>query len=452
MPVSCDTMVALPDSTRAGQTLFAKNSDRPKEECQPLVQRERAQHSKGATVQCQFLELPQVGLTHGHVGSQPYWCWGYEHGFNEHQVVIGNEALPSKLPMSREPKLVGMEIVRLGLERGGTAAEAVDVMTSLITHYGQGPFENEAGVRTYDNSYIVADPREAYAIETVGHEWVVKRVESTLGISNVHSIGTDWERRSPLVEQLAVERGWWEADGQRFDFAQAYQNLGRSLEGRSPQRRARSCAVLAAEKGKVDVWTMVALLRDHYYEDDKEDSPFVDVITGPRSICMHYGYGVTTNTTASLIADLCSDGSRLPVYWTCFYSPCLGVFLPMFSEGTVPHVLAVGGEDPSDDAQWWLFRELDKLARMETGFDGAMVSDVRATWSGFQDELLDSAYAVSTEARGMLNAGRHDMAADVLTRYMGTNVKRALHIARDLVSRHRSELLPSAPASARGSK
>lgn len=437
MFVSCDTMVALSGSTKNGQTLFAKNSDRPKEECQTLVQRKRAKHSRNTTVKCQFVELPQVEVTHGHVGSRPHWCWGYEHGFNDYQVAIGNEALPSKLPPSPYPKLVGMEIVRLGLERGSTAEEAVEVMTSLITKYGQGPFENKAGVRTYDNSYIVADPEEAYVIETVGHEWVIKRVDSALGISNVHSIGTDWDKRSPQVEQLAFKRGWWETTNKRFDFAEAYQDLGRSLEGRSPQRRSRSCAVLSSMKGDIDIRTMLALLRDHHYEDVNDAGRFEERITGPRSICMHYGYGVTTNTTASLVADLCSDGSRLPIYWTSLYAPCLGIFMPVFSHGTVPSILSVGNENPSDDSPWWIFRNLDKVARQEVGFDPAIVSDVRSEWSSFQEELLDSAYLISSEAKGLIDSGQHNIAANILTKYMCSNMARALRIAKSLVSRCR---------------
>ena len=88
---------------------------------------------------------------------------GYEHGFNEHQVAIGNEGLGSKLETAKQPKLIGMELIRLGLERSRTAAEAVEVMTGLVERYGQGKFDNDGGVRTYDNGYIVADPHEAYS-------------------------------------------------------------------------------------------------------------------------------------------------------------------------------------------------------------------------------------------------------------------------------------------------
>jgi len=127
---------------------FAKNSDRPSEECQPLVLRERRSHPRGSVTRCQFVKLPEVPTTYRHIGSRPYWCWGYEHGFNEHQVVIGNEGLASKNPEFTGAKLVGMELVRLGLERGASAAEAVDVMTALISRYGQGKFKNTEGVRT----------------------------------------------------------------------------------------------------------------------------------------------------------------------------------------------------------------------------------------------------------------------------------------------------------------
>jgi secernin len=133
-PLSCDTMVAVGEATEHGQTVFAKNSDRPADECQPLELHVRKTHALGTQTQCQFVTLPEVEVTYRHVGSRPFWCWGYEHGFNEHQVVIGNEAVHSHLPVSATPKLIGMEILRLGLERGKTAAEAVDVMTNLISN------------------------------------------------------------------------------------------------------------------------------------------------------------------------------------------------------------------------------------------------------------------------------------------------------------------------------
>ena len=77
---SCDAMVALGVATANGQTSCAKNRDGPAEECQPLDQRDRQAHPSGAMTRCQFVELPEVRETWRHVGSRPYWCWGYEQG------------------------------------------------------------------------------------------------------------------------------------------------------------------------------------------------------------------------------------------------------------------------------------------------------------------------------------------------------------------------------------
>jgi dipeptidase len=429
-------MVALPGTTAGGQTLFAKNSDRSADECQPLVLRERETHAPGALAGCQFVPVPQVAETLRHVGSRPYWCWGYEHGFNECQVVIGNEALPSPLEFT-EPKLIGMELLRLGLERGRSAAAAVQVITGLVTRFGQGRFANDAGVGTYDNGFLVADPREAYVIETAGHEWAVRRVTGTASISNVYSIDTDWNRVSPAAESLATREGWWQPGG-RLDFAAAYTRPEARANGLSSgaRRRARSGAVLAQRAGKIDAATMMALLRDHS-DGTQPEEPFRTGLEHRGGVCMHDNPdGTGGNTAASLVAELCADGSRLPIYWCSFYSPCLGVFLPLFLEGDLPPVLALGGAAPDAKSPWWLFHRLSHLARRvpETG-----VPAVRARWASLQAELTDSAGRVAREGRRLLDRGEAAAARQMLTECMARNVDSALQTAREMIGELESE-------------
>ena len=93
---SCDCWVALPDATCDGSVIFAKNSDRPPGESQPLVCFPRRQNPEGAMVRCTYIEIPQVSETYEHIGSKIWWTFGYEHGMNEHGVAIGNEAVWSK--------------------------------------------------------------------------------------------------------------------------------------------------------------------------------------------------------------------------------------------------------------------------------------------------------------------------------------------------------------------
>jgi secernin len=429
-PKSCDTMVALPAATANGQTLFAKNSDRPWNECQPLESHGRGTHQAGQRTQCQFVSLPEVESTWRHVGSRPWWCRGYEHGFNEHQVVIGNEGLGSRFDSASEPRLIGMEILRIGLERGRTARDAVNWMTRVIGEHGQGRFDNDAGVRTYDNGYIVADPKESFVIETAGHEWAVRRVEGTLGISNVYSIETDYESLSETARSTAVERGWWTSAKGAFNFADAYSASDRS-QGSGAMRRRRSCAVLDARSGGIDSVTMMSLLRDHS-DAAQPDEPFRTDMTG-RGICIHFDEGPKGgNTAASLVADLCADGSRLPVYWCSFYSPCQALFFPVFLEGTLPEVLARGTEQATQDSPWWRFLHLAHLARQDAP---GRVEAVRNRWLELELELVASAYPLAADAKAMIDAGDGAAAHKRLTEYMSHTVDRMLAAVEELIAR-----------------
>src|SRR5699024_3226277 len=140
--------------------------------------------------------------TYEHLGSSPYWCWGYEQGINTYGVAIGNEAIFTKDIVEKtesikngeevEFGIIGMELVRLGLERAKTAREAVDVITDLIAEYGQFSSGNPAVLPedgAYNNSFIIADKNVAYVLETVGKHFMAKKIkEGTAAISNQPSI------------------------------------------------------------------------------------------------------------------------------------------------------------------------------------------------------------------------------------------------------------------------
>jgi dipeptidase len=150
---------------------------------------------------------------------------------------------------------------------------------------------------------------------------------------------------------------------------------------------------------------------------------------------MHYGDAVTSNTAATLIAHLCDDGSRLPVYWCSLYSPCLGIFLPTFSRGEIPGVLSVGGKQPSDGSPWWLFRTLEKTTRRGTGFDPAAVDAIRAEWAPVQNDLIGSAYGIAIEANDLIRNGTPARANEVVTEYMASNTDLMLRTVKGMLSR-----------------
>ena len=427
-PYSCDTMVALPSATANGQVIFGKNSDRPQEEAQPLVQRPCKVHVGDGEAGAQFVEVPQARETYRHVGSRPFWCSGYEHGFNEHQVVIGNEALPTKLPVSGELKLIGMELVRLGLERAATAAEAVDVITGLVSEFGQGKFENSAGVRTYDNSYIVADPKEAYIVEAVGHDWAVRNVENAATISNVCTLGGSADRVSDGAKRRANDAGLFETgSNETFSFSGAFADTGGSASGIT--RQCRTETLLNQRAGHIDAQTVMSVLSDHSTGADPAE-PFVEDVAGQFSVCLHRTEGDTPGTSAaSLVADLCATTERLPVFWCGMYSPCMALFLPVFVEGDLPPALAIGDHSMGDDSPWWSFY---RIAHSGLAGGAERRSEIRSTWAPLQRELMETAYEMARRGRDLIDGGKPGQANALLSGYMSESFGRAMEIATSL--------------------
>tara|TARA_B100000029_G_C17608388_1_gene968266 strand:- start:688 stop:2013 length:1326 start_codon:yes stop_codon:yes gene_type:complete len=427
--ISCDTVVALPNSTSNNITIFGKNSDRPKSECQPLVQIPRIKNNSKYT-QCQFIKIPSTEISYAHVGSKPFWCWGYEHGFNEYQVVIGNEGLGTHIPSSSSPKLVGMEIVRLALERSKSAKDAVKIITDLISTFGQGVFENDQNVRTYDNGYLIADPTEAYIIETAGHEWAVKKVEDAEGISNIHSIETNWDKISDTAINTAKSLKLNIASP-KLNFAKTFCDYDSRYDGRGEFRRLRSCTYLQNLKGNINLKEIIFILKDHA-DGEKENisQNFLDT----RTICTHYPDPDSDgNTAASLVSELHTDNTQLDIHWTSMYSPCLGIFLPMFIEGEIPKVLSIGNQNYNHKSPWWAFRSLEESCRTDGLLDNNKASQIRKIWEPIQNEFYKSAKLIAKDANKLKQENKLKQMKEELTQYMRNNTNTVLNTLNELV-------------------
>jgi len=381
---SCDTLVVMAASTRDGHTLFAKNSDRPPTECQPLFQAPRVRHPPGATVRCQYLVIPQVDETLALLGSRPWWLWGFEHGVNECRVAIGNEALHTRDELG-ETGLLGMDLVRLGLERGRTAAEATRVITGLIERHGQGGNANYGVARRYHNSFIVADPDEAWVLETSGHHWVARRVRDRAAISNLATVEDDWDESSEGFEAYARQRGWWTAPpGQPLNFRRAVENP--DLRFRAEARLEASCRFLASA-GRPAVPDMMRHLRDHHDGGTVHRPGRQDGDPLGWSVCMHPEPG-TSATAASLVADLPRD-SALPIaLWCSLTTPCTSVFLPVSLDSPLPAPLTRGEGTPDPASAWWAMKALSDAVQRDPG---RLTPIVQAEWTAWEGALLEEA-------------------------------------------------------------
>lgn len=101
-------------------------------------------------------------------------------GCNEHGVCIGNEALFSTTPPCAVPALTGMDLVRIGVERAATAAEAVDIICRHVAEYGVGGPHTGPGCVpfVYHNAFVIADRAELWHVETAGRCWRAAKISS----------------------------------------------------------------------------------------------------------------------------------------------------------------------------------------------------------------------------------------------------------------------------------
>jgi secernin len=355
----CDTLVALGDATAGGGVLFAKNSDRERNEAQALEMTPRRQGRAGDKLQLTYIAIPDVAQTHACLLSRPFWMWGAEMGGNEHGVVIGNEAVHATLPAQRKRALIGMDLVRLGLERGATAAEAVEVMTTLLERHSQGGDCGHLHRHYYNNSFIVADPREAYVLETVGRWWVVKRVEGARALSNALSIGADFDACSQGLADHAREQGWADGEG-RFDFAGRLLDEARDAVTCGRARCARGQALLDAKQGQLGAADMMSILRDHGAAADG-DPAWTPAQTVGRTICMHAGEGLRrSQSVGSMVSDWVNGHA---VHWvTASSAPCLSLFKPVLFETGLPDQGAAPTDRTDPASRWWRHERLHRAA------------------------------------------------------------------------------------------
>ncbi|MBN1231106.1 MAG: C69 family dipeptidase [Anaerolineales bacterium] len=327
----CDTIVVPANYTKGGVTLFAKNSDREPNEAQELATFPAQDYPQGASVRCTYIEIPQVSHTYAVLLSKPFWMFGAEMGANEHGLTIGNEAVFTREPYDKEAGLIGMDLLRLALERARTAREGVDVITSLLDQYGQGGNCGFAHDFRYHNSFILADPKEAWVLETAGKYWAAKQVHEVYAISNGLTLSTDIDLHSPGLIFNAMEKGWCKSEDE-FNFAGCYSDFLYTGLSACKSRSGRNKQLLS-QKGEVTVFDVITALRDH----DGESQPSQGLLK--QSLCMHAGFGPVRNsqTVGSLVAVL--DPERPTFFATATAAPCTSIFKPVWVDIKLKDIL-----------------------------------------------------------------------------------------------------------------
>lgn len=358
----CDTQVIR----TASETWFAKNSDREPSEAQIVCYVPPVSGDTASEVATTYLSLPQVPDRHGVILSKPAWIWGAEMGVNDRGLAIGNEAVFTRMVARSGAALLGMDLLRLALERAATAPAALECITALLEAHGQG---GAAGFRDksfrYDNSFIIADSREAWILETAGRHWVAKKVGRTAAISNALTIGSDFDLCSDGLAEFAAGAGYHRGHG-HLHFADTFDTRFMKTMGRAVARRQCSLDTLAAID-EPSVAAMAAGLRRHH-RDGGHFSSF-----GNRDLCMHAG-GLTrpSQTCGSMIVRL-AEGDAPEVWVTGTSAPCLSLFQPVDFSATSAVLFPERGAPRQ--SPWYRFEAVHRRALVDCDFCAALHRD-----------------------------------------------------------------------------
>jgi hypothetical protein len=157
----------------------------------------------------------------------------------------------------------------------------------------------------YHNSFIIADPLEAYVLETADEWWIAEKVKDVRSISNNISIRGQGDMRRKGIIQHAIEKGYCK-DDKNFDFAVTFSGSPISSILSPYSREGKATLLLRENKGKISPRLMMSFLRDHQ-----------------AGICMHGGFESTGSQVSHLIK------AKTSIHWfTGTTLPCISIFKP----------------------------------------------------------------------------------------------------------------------------
>lgn len=347
----CDTFFSPSRFNKNGHAIFAKNSDREPNEAQQIVCYPR-QLRPDKKINTTFISVDCPEMVHEVILSKPFQMWGAEMGINEYGVVIGNEAVFTKIKISKKNAgLTGMDMLRLALEQASTATQAVTIILNLLEKYGQdacGGYEDKN--MFYHNSFIIADPNEAFILETAGKFWVKKVIKQFSAISNILSIEDDYDEIQPEAIAFAIKKGWAKPN-ETFSFKEAFLAPIMSFLAQGKHRRYQ-CISQGSQEESNNNFTLndaFSILRSHRNNDHFEPQKGT-----MGNVCLHAtGLFTPSQTTGSMVVEL--RKAQPPTVWlTGTAAPCLSFFKPFYLGTSILNEnFFTKPKAQLDNSYWW---------------------------------------------------------------------------------------------------
>jgi dipeptidase len=311
-------------------------------------------------LQIRDLIIPQVKETFEVYLSKPFHMWGAEMGANEHGLVIGNEAVFTKVPIQKKNDgLTGMDLLRLALERCKTKEQALELMTKHLELYGQdacGGYTNQNFY--YHNSFLLGDRDGGILLETVDRHWVAKKIKGFYSISNGLTIDGDYDYSSEGLKDFAHSQGLIKP-GKDFSFREIFSDWFFTKMSKCKYRREATLKMgnMYSQTEGIGVKESIDILRSHNTARFNPDS------SDMGSVCLHATGPLTPNqTTGSMVFEIHESGN--PTIWlTGTSAPCLSLFKPFyFGNDFLDETNHSQPTQEFDSSLWWQSEKFHRLA------------------------------------------------------------------------------------------
>jgi len=309
-------------------------------------------------------------------------------------VAIGNEALFTRIKPEKEPGLMGMDLVRLALERSATADEAANIIIDLLEKYGQaGPCGYRDKKFSYMNSFLIMDRACIMTLETVGRDYALKLHTNNAVISNRITITADWDRSSlPKGTDLST-----------------YTDPLTTFFAGSTYRKGQGDAAILTAKDPISATDVFQMLRSHNNHTPGKGFN--------RDVCMHASDPLIrrSQTTGSMVVEMHPD-DKIRIFVTAGSAPCLTPFKPFMPAAPFMDS-SRGGGSYSEDSYWWrheayhinaMFRYdsirplvQDRIREQETQWASGMPAH---EWDSTEVSLVDTSHGAFAQSEQLENA------------------------------------------------
>ncbi|MEM7355836.1 MAG: C69 family dipeptidase [Acidobacteriota bacterium] len=446
---ACTTILIGKGLTADGSVIHAHNEDMGNDAVGRLWYSPRASHAKGERFSVPYVELERPaeslgywasGNADGGVGlgtaaaSRPYDSVLV--GLNQHGVSMSCNWAHSREDNSEGVGIRRYAIRQLILERATSARHGVEIIGALIERYGQADWGGLI--------YNLADPEEAWVVETTTRQWAARRIrdDEIHVTANRFRIGEDYDLASASLVRHAVAKGWHESAEEHgsaegpLDFSRVYGRPERMHEAYDTLREARALELLAPKRGRLRPADVVAVLRDRYdgtpnfappqstpvWREDLADRPDLK-------------RAISTNLTQStFIAHLRGD---LPVsigamMWYGTGTPTWTGYFPLYAGGgTVPPSFSKN-DAASEDSAWSLFRRLQHAA--DRDFERNR-SKADASWNRQWSAAKSRQKAIEVKAIELWTSGKRSESSRLLAELTSGEANRVQGIAKEMLGR-----------------